>query len=435
MTKSISLPDLPTDKEFEEYVAAFLQSAGYFIERSMIDRSEEEILELDIIQTEYSNNSHPIENLIEVKSGGWGFSDIFKIVGWGNYLKLDNISLVVCKDKPTQDFYEKKAKDIGVEIIFHPNNNKNLDHSKLLTQHSIDPIDVAVWRFSYWLERSILQRLKNKKKSQSQFKSYKALDEYYHTVNSAIFFSKNIFNRIEKLYDTFKTYPNISAKLGNELVGNNFDDEHDQIPANIFKKTYYNKEFTDLNISTFVEHRARLAILKSAVDFTLFEKHGFSERVKSEVEFMGHKFSLKSLLPDSFLVGLDHIKNDKYFHLYPIFWQQFLWLFGGFILEDYIDSEYKLLSIKSGIPVSEIDNAFSSYGKIFPLSGGWFINGSANSKIKIMKLSSVPFMGIGANYRRLIYAENAKFENLNLTGSYTRSDLISWNNQVIEILS
>ena len=54
--------------------------------------------------------------------------------------------------------------------------------------------------------------------------------------------------------------------------------------------------------------------------------------------------------------------------------------------------------------------------------------------IKVMKLFPVPFMGVGANYRRLLYTESGKFEDLELTGTHTLNNLIKWNNLTIEVL-
>jgi hypothetical protein len=76
--KSDELPGLPKGKEFEEYISAFFQSAGYYIERNIVKRGVEDVLELDIITTDYSSLSSPPDiQLIEVKSGGWGFPDLY----------------------------------------------------------------------------------------------------------------------------------------------------------------------------------------------------------------------------------------------------------------------------------------------------------------------------------------------------------------------
>ena len=66
----VSLNPLPKEKEFEEYIAAFFQADGYFIEKNIINRREEEILELDAILKNY-NSIIPRSRLCEMKSGGW----------------------------------------------------------------------------------------------------------------------------------------------------------------------------------------------------------------------------------------------------------------------------------------------------------------------------------------------------------------------------
>ena len=47
---------------------------------------------------------------------------------------------------------------------------------------------------------------------------------------------------------------------------------------------------------------------------------------------------------------------------------------------------------------------------------------------------SVPFMGIGANYRRLLYTGSGEFEDLKLTGMHTLDDVIKWNNLTVKVL-
>jgi len=432
--KEVKLPEEPRDTDFEDYVAAHLQSAGNFIEKSIIERSKTEILELDIICTEYEEDSSPVERLLEIKSGGWGFTEIFKLSGWGKYLKIEDLGLVVCKQKSDQDFYVKKADDIGIDLSYLCNDSNNYEQTNVLRGKLSDPIDVEYLRFSYLLERTLLKHLNHKKKSLTARESYKALEHYYHTLNSVIFFSKNILKKVDKLYDAFKENPNITKKVGNESAGNNFNDNHEKIPDQIFNKTFYDHEYTDLTYSCYVEHRARLAILKSAIDFCLYEQHGIDERISGEIKMLGFKFSLKTLLPDNFLINLGIIKDEPYYHKYPVFWQNFLWLFGGMILEDYKEQEYKILSLKSGIPVTEIDTALAVYQKLFPVNGGWFVGPSGNSNIKHMKMMPLPFMGIGANYRKAIYTEDDSFESLKLTGTYTLSNLISWNNLAVEVM-
>jgi hypothetical protein len=218
------------------------------------------------------------------------------------------------------------------------------------------------------------------------------------------------------------------------LKGNDFDKDYSNIPRDIFNKTYHEQELTDLAISTFIEHRARLAILKSAVDYRLYKNSGNDQNIKQRLNFFGldHEYSLLEQLPYSFQKGLDEIAKHPYFHRYPIFWQWFMWCFGGFILTDYEVNEYELLSQKTGIPVAEIPNALSSYDILFPRNKGWLINISSECHIKNLIMFPTPFMGIGANYRRLVYGDG-DFKNLKLDGKHTLNTLGRWHN-ILRIL-
>jgi len=435
---SVSLPDLPKGKEFEEYISAFFQSSGNYIERNIVEREIEEVLELDIITTDYYP-SPPEIKLIEVKSGNWGFADLFKIRGWMDYLNINKGVFIASKERDHINFLKEKAKQLNIDLIVIPDLSKSKEAlSELINNRAIEDVDISTWRFSYWVERNLLERLNHKKKSHPDKKCFRALENYYFKVNSGLFFTENIAQRVNKLYSTFQEFPRISAKCGNELIGNSFDREYDVLPGRIYKDTYYKCNYNDIQISTFIEHRARLAILKNAIDYKLYKMAGDENKTKdnSLLKIAGLKFEipLLDLLPPSFKEGLDTLSKHKYFHRYPIFWQWFMWLFGGFILKDYKEKEYEILSQKTGIPTEEIPNALEAYQILFPREDGWFMDLSPASNIKMLKMFPVPFMGVGANYRRLLYTESEKFEDLSLTGTHTLDDLIKWNNLTIEVL-
>jgi hypothetical protein len=393
-------------------------------------------LELDIVTTDYCS-SPPEIKLLEVKTGDWGFPDLFKVRGWMDYLNISKGVFIASKVRENSDFFKKKAKGLNIDLVVISNLSESKDAlSELMNNTTIEDIDISTWRYSYWLERNLLKHLNHKKKSHTNKKCFKALDDYYFEVTSGVFFTENIVEKVYKLYSTFQKFPHISAKCGNELIGNTFDGEYDTLPEKIYNDTYYKCSYNDIQISTFIEHRARLAILKSAIDYKLYKEAGIENKTKDKPLLMISGSVLQSLLdslPSSFKEGLDMISKHKYFHRYPIFWQWFMWIFGGFILKDYEEKEYKTLSQKTGIPIDEIPNALESYQILFPRNDGWFMD-LPTSNIKLMKMFPVPFMGIGANYRRLIYTESQEFKDLKLTGMYTLDDLIKWNTLTVEVL-
>jgi hypothetical protein len=433
---SIVLPDSPKDYEFEEFISAFFHTGGYYVERNIIEKDIESVLELDIISTNY-NESIPDVQIFEVKSSEWGFPDIFKVRGWMDYLKMPKAGFIAHKEKRNIEFLKERAKSLGVTVVVVSDLNLSKEAlSEIIGNVEIIDIDIAIWRFSYWVERNLLKHLKKCKNGDTGKKCYKNLDDYLFEINSGVFFTENLIEKSIQLYGAYQKYPHISAKCGNELTGNDFDEDCKILPTPVFKDTFYKCDYTDIQISTFIEHRARLAVLKSAIDYLLYKNAGIIDKI-NEVPILtiNGKVFMTSFdsLPSTFRNGLEKISTHKYFNRYPVFWQWFIWIFGGFILKDYEEKEYQLLSQKTGIPVEEIPNALDSYQILFPVQDGWFMD-LAQSNIRVMKMFPVPFMGVGANYRRYVYAPSRKFDELKLTGMHTRGDLSKWNNLTIKVL-
>jgi hypothetical protein len=93
------------------------------------------------------------------------------------------------------------------------------------------------------------------------------------------------------------------------------------------------------------------------------------------------------------------------------------------------------LSKKTGVPFDEIPNAFDAFNKLFPRNGGWFYK-FPKSSIRWHSLFPISFSGLGANYRRLVYADDKDYENLYklLSNDKTPFDLSKWNNLAYKIL-
>lgn len=435
----IFLPESPKDYEFEEFISAFFHSGGYYVERNIIEKDIESVLELDIITSNY-NQSIPEVQIFEVKSGEWGFQDIFKIRGWMDYLKIPKAGFIAHKERIHLEFLQERANTLGVRVVVVSDLSQSKEIlAELIGKVEILDFDIITWRFSYWVERNLLKHLKKGKKAEPQKKCYKNLDDYLFEINSGVFFTENLIEKAIRLYEAYQRYPHISAKCGNELIGNDFEDDCKTLPSTVFNETFYKCDYTDIQISTFIEHRARLAVLKSAIDYLLYKTAGIEDKIKAvpilTLKGQDFEFEITSFdsLPLTFRQGLESISTHKFFNRYPIFWQWFIWIFGGFILKDYEEQEYQLLSEKTGIPVEEIPNALNSYQLLFPVEGGWFMD-LKHSNIRVMKMFPVPFMGVGANYRRFVYTTSKKFDDLQLKGMHTRGDLSKWNNLTIKVL-
>jgi hypothetical protein len=436
-TKTVELPSLPKGKEFEEFISAYFQSAGFYTDRNIIDRETEEILELDITITNYSILPKP--RIVEVKSGDWGFSDIFKVKGWMVYSNISKGIFIVQKGRANFEFFRKKANDIKIKLISIPDLEKTEHYLKgVIKKKNIDKRDIEIWRYSYWLERECLKYLKTRKKSTKSVRRYSAMELYYFNISSGIFFTPNLIDRLEKLYANHFENERLSAKVANEISGELFDKPHTEIPNKLFKETFYECKFNSIQITSLFEYLSRLTILKNSVDYLMFREVGDKRAHIGEIKLLGISITKLNNLPLSVRSGIDQIQTHKYYKFYPVFWQWFIFVFGGFIINEIKEREFELLSIKTGIPTDEIPNALIALDILFPTNGGWF---HTNSKSEITELKMFPsqFKGIGAYYRRIMYTTKpddtvGEYEDIGIKNKYANWDIIKWNNLLVDIL-
>ena len=183
MSKPIILESNPIEKDYEEYICAFFQSGGLYVEKSIIHRETEEIMELDIIINDF-NESGVTKKLIEIKSGGWGFSDIFKVKGWLVYLKIEEGVFIVKTLKDNFDYFQRKALELNVDLIDNSNLDKTQESLGKFLHNEINKQEIVTLRFSYLLERKLLKEIKKLKKEFPDNQGFKNLDDYFFKINS-----------------------------------------------------------------------------------------------------------------------------------------------------------------------------------------------------------------------------------------------------------
>lgn len=431
---SVVLPDIPKGVEFEDFIAAYFQSTGFFVEKNI---SQLDILELDISITEYLNLPHI--KLIEIKSGDWEFKEVFKIKGWMAYTGINKGLFIVQKGRQRFEYYRNVAEELGIKLIAVPDLTRTNEYLEIpLNKKIADDADIETFRYAYWMEREYFRLLKAWKKSDRSVKRNIALEELYYQINCKSFFTQNLLDKTSLLYDLYNNNYHITAKCANEISGSNFDEDHKTIPTDIFRSTFYKCEFNVLHVSTFLEHQSRIRVLKCLIDYLLLKEVKDIRASEKEV-YLGLQISKFAFLPDSFQTALNTISSHSYYKYYPSFWQWFIYAFGGFVLLDKKEEEYNLLSEKTSIPVEEIDNALNVWDILFPTNGGW-LNTNRVSNIMELKLSSMPFRGIGANYRKLIYCKKedgseGEYSDLGIDNKYAMANLIRWNNLGVEVLS
>jgi hypothetical protein len=323
---------------------------------------------------------------------------------------------------------------LSIELIDNSDLSKtNKCLGKFLHQPAEEK-EIETLRFSYLLERKLLKKIKDFKKENPDNQGFKNLDDYFFKINSGTFFSNSPVRRIKQLFETFIKYKNITAKICYELKTGEYDEEKEEISSECFKSLFYKAEDSPLQIALYIEHMARLTILKSCTEYLLrnHKELFWEDKFSESLDYLS--------IPHTIKKGLEVLVKEPFFHRYPVFWQFFTYVMGGFILTDLRDKEYAYISENTGIILEEIPNAFESFNKLFPKADGWMFT-LPRSNIEWHRFFPIPFSGVGANHRRFIHLkefaeEDKTYEELAklIKGQKTMADIIKWNNLGYEIL-
>ena len=288
----------------------------------------------------------------------------------------------------------------------------------LVPGKTISKIDVSIWRFCYWVERRLMERIRAQRAGRKSADRFKQILDHAFEINSGVFFAGTVAERVESLYNTFGTYRKLTARCAVEIDTDIFGDTNASIPPALFENAFYACKPTELHAACFLEHKARLTLLKAAVDYLSYRADGESSKAGGSfrIKMGGKEFTIPTVsFPTRFNKAIDQLGDEPYFRRYPVFWQWFLGAFGGFVLKDYEDREHQMLAEKAGLPVDAVPDAFAAFDKLFPTDGGWFRE-SSNSNLRSLILYPPPMAGVGANYRRGVYAGDKKWNDLTLTG-------------------
>lgn len=403
----------PKGWELEDLVSAHFASRRCYVETSIKEKNRAEILELDIVWTDYRKDReerHPVE----VKSGEWHLGDAFKFYGWTCYLGLE----------PGEFFYKEPNGRLDPETLQHVQNRTGItflhvpkpedaeEHFRMLTlpEPAWEGLP-QLWRFSFWSRRRLVKSLNMAIELGFCPETAKAAKEYLRLVNDAVFFIPDARDRIEKLLSTHFAHQQLGKSAAYELETGTVD--FNKPPATrTFTRAYIYGECFPVQACLYVEHRARLYIMKALVDYWLARQRGEIEDKKTGGVTLGGKLIIlpPSQLSTAMQTGIQKLSAAKSFRLFPVFWQVFLWSWGGFLLKSEMDEEYAQLEKETGVPVNEIPLALSAFDEIFPTPGGWFRE-PPNDPRRVVILMSSAMRGIGA-YRRRLHRGVEEYEHL-----------------------
>lgn len=407
----------PKGWELEDFVSAHFVSRGCYVETGVKERNPDEILELDIVWTDYQKKPqqpHPVE----VKSGEWGLGDIFKFYGWTHYLDLK--SGVFIHKEPcgrvnpaTLIHIEKKT---GITLLHVPKPEHAEAHFKALMsrQPSWEGLP-EIWQYSFWAQRRLLQSLGEAIRQNICPESARAAKDYHQLINDAVFFIPDVCDRVGELLSAHFGHQKLAASAAYEIETRNVEFKNPP-KTTTFKKAIFQGKCFPIQACLYLAHRARLYILKAVVDYWLARERG--DIKKTAIKFGQTLIDLTSgQLTPAIATGVEELSTATSFHMFPVFWQVFLWGWGGFLLKDRLDEEYADLEKETEVPRDEIPVALSAFDNLFPMEGGWFRE-PANDSRKVLILMPSAMRGVGA-FRRKVRMGVDNYGNLGYKDSTT----------------
>ena len=442
---SLNLPKIPKDCYYEDYVAALINAGGYYLQRS-IHRNINgvELLELDVVATKIGKEGVR-STVIEIKSGGWGIKDIFKVYGWLNFLSIANArgALIVQKGEQDLDFNTIKETAEQMQIMLVPNSQNSdstLDNSSLkevfgINFENIHKSVIAAFRYSFALERVMLNYIRSYTDQNPQFQIPSKVYRYLRNLNDVSFTHRDPINRLNFLSSISTEHSYIAAILHKEIKGEgivgaeekpNFGDDYMSI---CFPE---DPNISPVYVALHASLMNKLYVLEGIVEYVSIPENQGQDKLQGLLDNLRYS-SLNSNIKEA----IEELKRREYYYLYPYFWQVFIYVFGGFILLDKKEEEYSLLSKLTGIPIELVEETIYFWDILFPINKGWFSNPiNRYSNILYLKMAPAPLCGIGVNFRIHYYADDTiketqdLFNNLknHVSGLYTYNDLTKWNN-------
>ena len=433
---TIRLPEIPRGEDLEDYVAAFLQCDGFYTEKSLVESGETQVMELDIMAWKPADRP-PQHTLFEVKGGNWGFPDVFKVYGWKTYLQprgVDAAYLIAprgSRNDATVAYMQDKCRDIGLDLIVHDDYSSLEASLKTFGLTSLTPnmLDHAEWRFSFWLERQMQKVVTNSRKFKKGDQGPAEVYAYQELIRNGFLQARNVRERLASMYQAHFDHPLLAKSVAAELDGGAWD-THTPPSGTHWKDALYQCKHLLVHVAMYHEQRAKLAILKGAVEFALLKKHGALPQ-ETTFKFLGIEVRA-DFLPSKFHDAVRQLESIDEFEKVPVLWQSFLWKWGGFFLTDHEAEEKSALADEVGMTTKAVDSAMCIYDSLFPISGGWFqeIQGT-----RILKLFPCQFRGLGVDYRCKRLGENDLGKAFgSLPYEFLLDNLGRWKNSTVNLL-
>lgn len=413
----VELPATPAGRELEDFFAALLQSTHHYVETNI---EEPNILELDVVATDYRGRAARTR-AFEVKGTAPRLEDIFKLLGRMHYLGLEEGAFVTTeapRGEREETWFHGVCERGNIAFVSVPDLASAPAVFDAAGFGRANPLSHAIWRYSFWMERTLLKIIRDMRPT---VLAARAANDYYMLVNSGVFLTTNAVDRVSKLYAAYQDHPHLTAELAEEMAG---DWDAGQ---RLLRQALLTGRHPALHATMYFEHRGRLAILKAAADYLL---DGGPVDASNPAEI---RVDVRLAdLPQTFLRGLHWLEGQPKYWLYPLFWQNFLWGWGGLIPDAHRERVIADCAVASGLEPGEAGVALEALDRLFPIATQWHHHFS-NADYQFVILTPAPFQGLGA-FHQLRRADHEDYRTYVSTGQYTAADFARRHNAAVSLL-
>lgn len=390
---SILLPsEKPSGEQYEDLVAAAIRCLGYFIEtRVKLKGDRREVLEIDIVGTPTGGNFLN-RILFEAKKSGRGFSSVFKLYGQRLYLGIDEGRVIhwASRDPALELDLETVGRKTNVYCAPLNINASTIDNLSEVAPECLpvsDTIRSAIIGASWWhmiAQRLAHQNMISQCNSNPGDVNLQAAKHYSWSIDQA-FFLKEPIKRAEALYQSWYEAPTLAGQIVQGLAESTQRED-----STIWRKLTNDSTDIWLQHVLLLEHKARIGIIKSALEYCLQTGKFLEDALDSFAE-----------IPPSFRGGLKQLLAFPYREHIPYLFQIFIETFGGFISIETPD-ELPIVAQITGLPEGEVIKGLALLDSFFPFGGdrSWYF---PLGNFHCIKLIPGYIRGCGAFFRRHLY--------------------------------
>ena len=415
MAQIVTLPDELTADQYEHLSASCLAIGGYFVEKNIRERIEKrDFQELDVCGWRWKDASS--ETLLaEAKSGGWHKKEFFSILGKRVYLNITHGLLIHRKQNDPDPVYAAALEklhphQIGAVFLDSAASDETLvqmivdtcgaDYENVALR-ILDLHSLPAWRYSFWLEKSLLESLVIAHKGNPDSTCLDEAKSLFELTNSR-FFVADARAQALLLWEHYDEHSKLTRRLIEEArVLEIFAELAGLSDQQAFWRCAYDGQIAAVQACLYLEHWSRCLILRAAVETLLLRDSG------GILEDEGRNVSIDYVLPDYFDQFCQYARSIKEVHLLPQLWQTYIFTWGGFLIEDDYYEEIDLIGREIGMSDESVHEGLQAFDHLFPgVSNGWHVS-LEGTGLQILKMVPSPFRGLGVQRRRWLKGDGA----------------------------